>query len=178
MIAVDGDSVAMVTETGVPASQKWPVLLGQARGMPVESFARRRATARDCAIRMWRIIARRPRWYALMLGQWSQNHETPEQFERYLRLIIEQMHMQGIQVCLMTPPTEVADLMPYLSTLHKCATIYRVGVVDVFEHFQREGASADWFESDSTVKCHLSKLGAENVIKCFNQPETSHLCAP
>lgn len=178
MIAVDGDSVAMMTETGVPIRHKWPFLLGEERGLPVESFARPQSTARDCAVRLWRIIAKRPRWYVLCVGQWSQNHEELPDFERYVKFAIETMLTHGIQACLVTPPVEVTDLMPYLATLHKCQTVYRVSVVDVYERFQRERAGADWFENDSTVPCHFSHLGAQNVIKCFNEPETAHLCRP
>jgi hypothetical protein len=115
MIAVDGDSVAMVTETGVPIKHKWPQMLSETRGQPVETFAHAQATARDCALRIWRIAARRPKWYVLMIGQWSQNHEPLAWFDRYVRICIEEMLMRGVQVAIVTPPAEVTDLIPYLA---------------------------------------------------------------
>lgn len=178
MIVVDGDSVAMVSDTGVPSKHKWPMLLGDQRKMPVESIALAQSTARDCALRVWRVIAKRPKWYVLCIGQWSQNHEELHDFERYVRFAIEECVTHGIQVCLVTPPAEVTDLLPYLKALHKCHTVYRIGMVDLYERLRRERAPAEWFELDVSVHCHFSHAGAMNVVKWFNEPETSHLCQP
>lgn len=178
MIAVDGDSSAMMTETGIPIKHKWPYLLGDNRGDKVECFARQKSTARDCMLRAWRVISRRPSWYVLMIGQWSQNHEHEVQFEHYVRAIIEEMHLHGVRVCLMTPPTEVTDLDPYIRVLHRCSLIYNVGIIDVFERLRQDSADDTWFEGDSSVRCHFSHLGATNIIRYFNEPHTAHLCLP
>lgn len=169
MIAVDGDSVAI---------HNWPEALGEARGMRVLKFAENCSTARQCAIRSWRVLSARPKWYALLLGQWSQNHEPLAEFERCIRIAIEVMLGHGVRVCLITPPTEVADLFPYRAVLHKLNTLYRIGLLDLYEHLQRAPIADDWFEVDGTVRCHFSKLGALKVVEFFNLPENTHLCAP
>jgi hypothetical protein len=174
-IVVDGDSVAVVTSSGVPESQKWSALLAASRGKVVRSLAQNKSTARDCLLRMWRVFALRPSWYVLLIGQWSQNHEPLNEFKAYTRQIIESMHLRQINVCLMTPPTAVGELEPYLAVLRRCAAIYRCGLMDLHRHMAG-AATPEWFDNNSSVPCHFSAYGAQKVVEFFDLPENAHLC--
>lgn len=179
MIVIDGDSVAIGAEgSGLPPQKKWPALLGASRGLPVENYATNKATARACLLRTWKIIAKHPLWYVLLLGQWSQNHEPIEDFERDLRRIIERMNISGIRVCLMTPPVEVADLKPYLHVIRRCALIYRTELLDLRAYLERDLPDGTWFANDGTVLCHFSEIGALKVLGYFDLPENTHICRP
>jgi hypothetical protein len=178
MIVVDGDSVAHMSAAHPLAAYRWPHLLGKSRSAPCVSLAQNRSTGRDCLLRTWKAMQHRPKWYVLLLGQWSQNHEPINEFEANLRAVIERMHLAQISVCLMTPPVSVGYLPPYLDVIRQCALIYRTGLMDLWSHLQRSDVTGEWWENDSTVKCHFSAIGAQKVIEFFDLPENVHLCRP
>lgn len=175
MIVVDGDSVAVGEHEGKALDYSWPQLMAAGAGKPVKCLARHQSTAYDCLLRMPRALGYKPDWYVLQIGQWSQNHELMEDFERYTRQIIERARLAKVRVILVTPPWQLhaeLDVWEVLSILRRLQRIYQVDLVDVHACFVDVGKQSEddlraLYDGMGTVNCHLSFKGAVQVAEMF-----------
>lgn len=180
MIVVDGDSVAKAIRKTV-TQNAWYDYVARSRNTEVVSLCKESSTARDCFFRLYRLKELKPDWYFLMIGQWSQNHETLEEFEMFTRKIIEAV---PAKVCLITPPrriTYLGEIENYVYILRKCSKIYRTALVDLFAEMQTypmkmKGEIEQWLEIEN-VTCHLNGEGNRRLGELFDREENKWIGA-
>lgn len=156
MLVIDGDSVAVLRTQHYPQEKHWHHLLAVKLGVQWVCMATNKATAQQCADRLWRAFQEStPKLYVLVIGQWSQNHEPIHAFEHAIRYIIEECHQRGTDVCLVGGTQEVWGLHRYQNVMRTLARAYRTGFLNPIAYIKDEHLI-----EDGSVHCHLNEAGS------------------
>lgn len=179
MIVFDGDSVISRSGFGLPFDSGWAYKLAANRGKEHINLGTPESTAAKCYMRLWKALKSNPGWYVLQIGQWSLTHEPVDQFEKYLRKIIETVNQTDCKVCLVTQPRvfleELFYAWPYVECVLRLSKVYKTHLMDLHS-YMAEHHPAPWIVINDNAMCHFSIEGNQYVADLFNREENIHLC--
>ena len=161
-VIIEGDSCAE------PRDDNWPILLARLKGWYPVNLSEHRSDSDEVLQRLPKAMYVPPNLYILQLGQWSShNEELGPMYER-MNIIVKTLHLAGVKVCLVTPPSMDPKTVPYAQAVRDVAKIYNTMLVDVHKHMQAHGADRSWFiDAPDQIPCHLNLKGALIVTQFF-----------
>ena len=162
-VVIDGDSVALYR------GDNWPHHFRE-HYQPdfFEVLSNNSVTTLDVIERLRKVIDMTPDIYFLHLGQWASKNSDWHEFNCDMEYIVSKLHMEGIMVCLITPPPFTPDNYWTANSIRDIARKYNTALLDMHKFFIEDGVPKSWFKDEDIVS-HLNETGAKGFIPYFEK---------